>query len=168
MASTTEYPQAPVVTVDVNQQVLNLFSAQPAQVGNDEVMEVETDQVAASMSKKTPVSSLISAAARSVVARGPTANVQVAPETKKKKSPVKPVESSVLKRLQKQEALQIDCPIVKYPAAILIQNVENFLVKTSEREIHLGSRSMVCKRPNYTAETFRPVHVYNLASPEMP
>ncbi len=27
---------------------------------------------------------------------------------------------------------------------------------------------MACKRPNYTAETFKPEHVYNLASPEMP
>ena len=74
----------------------------------------------------------------------------------------------MLKRLKKQEAFKFDFSIVKYPAAILIQNVECFRVNTSEREIHLGSRSMSCKRQNYTAETFRPEHVYNLVSSEMP
>ena len=40
-------------------------------------------------------------------------------------------------------------------------------MNTSEREIHLGSSSKACKRQDYTAEAFRPEHVYNLASPEM-
>ena len=74
----------------------------------------------------------------------------------------------MLKRLKKQEVLKVDCPIVKYPAVIMMQNVESFLVNTSEREIHMVSRSVACTRRNYTAESFRPEHVYNLASPEMP
>ncbi len=109
-------------------------------------MEVDAGQVAAGASKKATISSLISAAARTVVSLGPTANVQVTPEPKKKKSPVKPIEFSVLRRLKRQEALKIDCPITKYTAAILIQNGESFLVITSDREIHLGRRSKACKR----------------------
>ncbi len=129
--------------------IVNLFSAQPTHDQGDEIMEeVEIDHVARGASKKTTISSLISAAARTVLTLGPSANVQVVPETKKKKSPAKPVKSGLLKRLKKQEALKIDCPIVKYPAAILIPNVESFLEKTNEREIHLGSGSMACKRQN--------------------
>ncbi len=60
-------------------------------------MEVDTDQVAAGTSKKATISSLISAAARTVVSLGRTVNVQVAPEPKKKKSLVKPIEFSVLR-----------------------------------------------------------------------
>ena len=40
-------------------------------------------------------------------------------------------------RIKPQE---IDCAIVKWPAAVLMQNVEGFLVNTRQRELWLGSR----------------------------
>ncbi len=161
VTSSTEDSQTPVVVIDDDQPVANPSSTQSTQ-DDDEIMEVDTDQAAADAAGRTTISSLIATL-------GPTANAQVAPEPKKKKVPTKPAESSVLRRLKKQEAARIDCPIaVKYPAVILIQNVESFLVNTSEREIHLGSRIGACKKQNSSVESYQPEHVYNLASPEMP
>ena len=90
VASTIEDSQVPVGAIDDDQSVANLFSAQPTQDEGDEVMEVDTDQVAEGVFKKSTISFLISVAARIVVSFCPTANVQVAPEPKKKKSLAKP------------------------------------------------------------------------------
>ncbi len=49
-----------------------------------------------------------------------------------------------------------------------MQNVERFLVNFSERQIHLDIRALACRRGTAKSDEFKPVHVYNAASPEMP
>ncbi len=96
-----------------------------------------------------------------------TSSVTVS-ETRKRKSPKKPLEDAVSKRLKLMEASKLECPITKYPAAIRMQNMEGFLVNLSERQIPLESRAFACRRNAAGANDFKPVHVYNAASPEMP
>ena len=66
------------------------------------------------------------------------------------------------------EASKLECPITKYPAAIRMQNMEGLLVNLNERQMHLNSRSLACQRNTAVVNEFKPVHVYNAASPEMP
>ncbi len=65
------------------------------------------------------------------------------------------------------KAVEIDCPIVKWPAALLMQNVEGFLVNTGQRELWLGSRRNAAGK-ELTADLYKPDRNYNTASPVMP
>ncbi len=65
----------------------------------------------------------------------------------------------------RMEAQEIDCPNVKWPAALPMQNVEGFLVKTGQRELWLGSRRNAAGK-ELTADLYTP-DCYNTASPDM-
>ncbi len=88
-------------------------------------------------------------------------------DKRKRKSPKKVSSETVSKRLKLIEASKIECPIIKYPTAIRMQNVEGFLLNLEERNLHLGSRSNACIVKSFTVKNFKQEHAYNAASSEM-
>ncbi len=55
---------------------------------------------------------------------------------------------------------EIDCPIVKWPAALLMQKVESFLVNTAQRRLWLGSRRNAAGK-DLKVDCYKPERNYN-------
>ena len=90
------------------------------------------------------------------------------PDARKRKNAKKSVANSNLKEIKMEKATKIECHITKYPTAILMQNMEGFVVNLEERQMQLNSRSLGCTGKDATIEKLKPDHVYNAASPELP
>ena len=96
------------------------------------LVSTSTDSVEAVVTKKTNISVILTAAAKAAASLGTAASASTTVEQKRRRSPVKVVQAPMLKRLKKREALRIDCPITKYPAAVRMQSVESFLLDVEE------------------------------------
>ena len=62
---------------------------------------------------------------------------------------------------------EVHCPLVKWPAALLMQNVEALLVNTAQRQLWLGSRRKATGT-ELKMENCKPERNYNTVSPVMP
>ncbi len=96
--------------------------------------------------------------------------VPAAPQRPARLSPKKAQQAAIVAAkppLAKITAEEVDCPIVKWPAALLMQKVENFLVNTAQRQLWLGSRRKAAGK-ELKIECYKPERNHNTVSPVMP
>ena len=146
-----------------------VVEASPAQTPSED-MEAATPTPVSDSIVSTQEQMALTPAVDNVVESVPGPSAPAPPERSARISPKKAQQAAIVAARPPPTEIkveEIDCPMMKWPAALLMQNVEEFLVNTAQREMWLASRRKAAAK-ELKVDNYKPERSYNSVTPVMP